>query len=241
MTSVPDESFVLSGAEARVEVVVSGTTHVTEVSVQGPPGPPGEVVGGISPLMINAKGDLIVGTANDTVAVHAAGFNGQILTVDTATATGLKWITQQQASAGILASIVDAKGDIIVATGNDSVMRLGIGANGQTLIADSAATGGMRWSTPASPLLASVIDAKGDLLVGSANDTYVRVPVGADGQALTADSTAPSGVRWTTIQAGSGGSPSSLDGGTSGTASIGAIDGGTSSASSSTSYDGGTP
>lgn len=42
----------------------------------------------------------------------------------------------------------------------------------------------------------SLVDAKGDLLVGSANDTLVRKAVGTDGQVLLADSTAAGGVRW---------------------------------------------
>lgn len=41
-----------------------------------------------------------------------------------------------------------------------------------------------------------VIDGKGDLLAGSADDTWVRVPVGADGSVLTANSSQPSGVAW---------------------------------------------
>lgn len=41
-----------------------------------------------------------------------------------------------------------------------------------------------------------LVNAKGDLLVGSAPDTLTRQPVGADGQVLTADSTASTGVKW---------------------------------------------
>jgi hypothetical protein len=53
---------------------------------------------------------------------------------------------------------------------------------------------------PAIP--ATVVDAKGDLLVASAADTVVRLPVGTNGQVLVADSTAPNGVRWATLAAG---------------------------------------
>ena len=42
---------------------------------------------------IDAKGDLLVGTANNTVAKLATGTNDQVLVVDTSTATGLKWST----------------------------------------------------------------------------------------------------------------------------------------------------
>jgi hypothetical protein len=42
-------------------------------------------------------------------------------------------------------SIVDAKGDLIAATANDTPARLAVGANGETLVADSSATTGLRW------------------------------------------------------------------------------------------------
>jgi len=40
------------------------------------------------------------------------------------------------------------------------------------------------------------VDAKGDLLVGTANDTVARVPIGTDGQALFANSSEATGVEW---------------------------------------------
>lgn len=43
-----------------------------------------------------------------------------------------------------------------------------------------------------------LVDAKGDLLVGTANDTIARQAVGTDGEALVADSTATAGVAWAT-------------------------------------------
>ena len=43
----------------------------------------------------------------------------------------------------------------------------------------------------------SLIDAKGDLLVGTANDTVARLPVsGVAGRVLTEDPTEPAGVKW---------------------------------------------
>ena len=39
-----------------------------------------------------AKGDLVVGSATNDAAVLGVGTNGQLLTVDSTTATGLKWI-----------------------------------------------------------------------------------------------------------------------------------------------------
>jgi hypothetical protein len=42
---------------------------------------------------LDAKGDLLVGTADNTVTKLAAGSNNQVLTVDSSTASGLKWST----------------------------------------------------------------------------------------------------------------------------------------------------
>ena len=47
----------------------------------------------IAKTIADAKGDLIVGTAADTVARLAVGTNGQVLTADSTEATGLKYAT----------------------------------------------------------------------------------------------------------------------------------------------------
>jgi hypothetical protein len=67
-----------------------------------------------------------------------------------------------------------------------------------TAHAASHATAG---SDPVSPaaigaVAASLVDAKGDLLAATANDTVARVGVGSDGQVLTADAAQAAGVKW---------------------------------------------
>ena len=52
----------------------------------------------INPTIIDAKGDLVVGTAADTVGVVGVGTNGQVLNADSSTGTGLAWITPISAS-----------------------------------------------------------------------------------------------------------------------------------------------
>lgn len=53
-------------------------------------------------------------------------------------------------TAVIAPTIVDAKGDIIAATGADAVSRLAVGTNNQVLTADSTTATGLKWATPVS-------------------------------------------------------------------------------------------
>jgi hypothetical protein len=50
-----------------------------------------------------------------------------------------------------------------------------------------------------------LLDAKGDLLTATDTDLAARLPVGADGQVLTADSTADTGIAWADPAGGGGG------------------------------------
>jgi hypothetical protein len=57
---------------------------------------------------------------------------------------GANWVASDDPNA-IQNTIVDAKGDLITATGADVPARLAVGSNGDTLVADSAATTGLRY------------------------------------------------------------------------------------------------
>jgi hypothetical protein len=50
-----------------------------------------------------------------------------------------------------------------------------------------------------STVLQSLADAKGDLIAASAADTFARLPVGTNGQALRANSAATTGLEWFTL------------------------------------------
>jgi hypothetical protein len=87
-----------------------------------------------------------LGSAIDTSLVDLkGGTTGQVLAKNSNTDMDFTW-----AAAGLSASIVDAKGDLIAATAADTVARLAVGTNGQYLSADSAEVTGLKWVTPSS-------------------------------------------------------------------------------------------
>jgi hypothetical protein len=105
-------------------------------------------------------------------------------------------VTLEAGSAGIPATIVDAKGDVIAATAADTVARLAVGTNNQVLTADSSQTTGLKWGD--APIPQTIVDAKGDIVAASAADAVSRLAVGSNGQVLTADSAQTLGVKWAT-------------------------------------------
>jgi len=60
---------------------------------------------------------------------------------------------------GIQPTLLTTKGDIIVATGNATLVRQGVGSNGQVLTADSTQADGVIWATPSSGAVVQVKSA----------------------------------------------------------------------------------
>jgi hypothetical protein len=89
---------------------------------------------------IEALGDSIDASLLDL----KGGTTGQVLSKTTNTDMDFVWVTTDDANA-IQNSIVDAKGDLIAATANDTPARLAVGANNTLLTADSTAATGIKW------------------------------------------------------------------------------------------------
>lgn len=114
---------------------------------------------------INAKGDLYAGTANDTTTRLGVGANGQVLTANSATGTGLQWVTPAAAPV----TSVNGETGVVVLDATD------VGADPAGSAAAAAAA--------SQPL--ATIDAAGDLYVGTGNNATIRLPIGSTGEVLT--------------------------------------------------------
>lgn len=249
--------------------------------------------------IIDAKGDLIVGSAADTPSILTAGANGEILAANSAEATGLEWIAAPGGgdllaannlsdvdsvstsrtnldvpsnSEAVLDTLFDAN-TIIKADTDNTPEALTVGeqtfvgritggeitaltpSQGRTLF-DVSATGDVVLkslydantiltansdNTPAAltvaeqtlvgrvtagsiddlsvsavrtmldvptnseAILKTIIDAKGDLIVGTAADTPARLAVGGtNGHVLTVDSAEATGMKWAAAAGGGG-------------------------------------
>jgi hypothetical protein len=86
-----------------------------------------------------------LGTAIDTDFVDLkGGTTGQVLAKASDTDMDFSWVAQDDSNA-IQNSIVDAKGDLIAASAADTPARLAVGNNGETLVADSSTSTGLRY------------------------------------------------------------------------------------------------
>ena len=89
----------------------------------------------------------VFGQAVDTsLADLKGGTSGQVLSKNSNTDMDFVWVTSDDANA-IQNTIVDAKGDLIAASAADTPARLAVGNNGETLVADSSTSTGLRYQS----------------------------------------------------------------------------------------------
>ena len=80
------------------------------------------------------------------------------------------------------------------ATGDIEGVTAGVGISG----------GGTSGTVTVTNSMATAIDAKGDLVVGTGADTFAKLTVGANNTVLTADSAEATGLKWATPAGGGG-------------------------------------
>ena len=106
---------------------------------------------GLGTAATAATGDFAAASHTHTgtqVTVDASGFNGNLTTSDdTLQEVAQKLDDLSIPAAGIAASIIDGKGELIVGSADNTVDNLAVGTNGHVLTLDSTQTLGVKWST----------------------------------------------------------------------------------------------
>jgi hypothetical protein len=111
-----------------------------------------------------------VNAIDSSLAELKGGTTGQVLSKTSATDMDFTWVTTDDANA-IQNSIVDAKGDLVAATANDTPARLAVGSNGTVLQADSTAATGLKYSSNAPLGGMTAINVGGTALTGASTIT----------------------------------------------------------------------
>jgi hypothetical protein len=109
------------------------------------------------------------GTALTTVSATELGY-----------LDGVTSAVQTQVDAKIAKSTVTTKGDILVATGSGTIVRQGVGTDGQVLVADSAQADGVNWATPSAggmTLLSTTTLSGSSTTISSISQSYKNLQI----------------------------------------------------------------
>lgn len=154
-----------------------------------------------------------------TASAISGGANGQVLTKDSASATGLAWRTPT--TGGAAPTSVTMGGDI---TGSSDAAQIAVNAVGSAELADQAVTAAkIANATITEAQLAPAVITKlnaagsGTVADGSITAPKLSAGTGTNGQVLVLDSTAPGGFKWQTVSTGSVAPTGSAGGSLSGT------------------------
>ena len=131
----PAGNIAATNTQAAIEELDSEKTATTVTA---------EIDGNVDDLITLsgvAENATDLGTFTGTTIADTETVKGALQDLETA-------LEALSASSGIPASTVDAKGDLIAATADDTVARLAVGTDNQFLKAASGQTTGLQWATP---------------------------------------------------------------------------------------------
>lgn len=152
---------------------------------------------------LTTKGDLIGFTT--VPARVGVGTNGQVLTADSAQTSGIKWATPTPVAWGSITGTLSSQTDLQSALDAKLAIDGSIAMTGALAMNTHQIHGVVDPGSPQDAATKAYVDAnvgnplttKGDIFGYST--TGARIPVGTNGQVLTADSTQGLGVKWSTV------------------------------------------
>jgi hypothetical protein len=118
--------------------------------------------------------------------------------------TGVEWTSLPAPQApSIPCACVIGKGSILTGTAPETPSALPVGEDGKILVACSFTPTGLTWeSLPPSPppaIPCSCVTGKGVVITGTASQQPAALPVGTNGQVLTACGLCETGLAWSTL------------------------------------------
>jgi hypothetical protein len=116
-----------------------------------------------------ARGSDYTATNGTSISLTNASVTGDIFEVFAAQPVAISDVyTQTQVNAAFVPdSLLDAKGDLIVASADNTPAKLTVGSNGETLIADSSAATGLKWAKSPNFVGCSVYGASQTITTGT--------------------------------------------------------------------------
>lgn len=143
--------------------------------------------------LVDAKGDLIVATAADTVArLPVAATDGYVLTVDANEAPGIKWAAAASGGATVFyqqdAPSAASSGNIWIDSDDNVVSVNSLTDSTSTTsstIAASATAVKAAYDLANAAIPKSIVDNAGDIIVATAADTVAKLPKGSEGTVLS--------------------------------------------------------
>lgn len=205
-------SFTASGA-TFVSPTISGSPVITGLSSAGMSSSSAAPKSYVDAILVLQEASAASAAISATSAATSA----------TSAATSASSALTSANSAATSASSAATSASSALTSANSAATSATSAATSASSAAVSAASAAAAATTA---IQASLIDAKGDLIVGSAADTVARLAVGTDGFILTASSTATYGVTWATApvslpsQTGNNGKYLTTDGTTASWAAI---------------------
>jgi len=149
----------------------------------------------------NTKGDLLV-RSDAALTRLPVGSDGQALIADSAAPNGIKWGVS--GGGGAVSSVFGRQGVVVAFAGDYTAAQVLNALSDQNVYNNPTWLGSLAWSkvTGAPAFLADPTTTKGDLIARGVG-AVGRLPVGGDGQVLTADAAQALGVKWATPAAAS--------------------------------------